>query len=90
MVEGGLPGCVLVGDWPLPELPLSLLPGGVRFCGLRLERQNQFPSPSGKAVLNQQQHGQKILISSVRNSKYNAFGYKQKMLCPLQCLSACL
>lgn len=83
MVDGGLPGCVLVGDWPLPELPLSLLPGGVRFCGLRLkrDRQNQFPSPSGKAVLNQQQQqqqGKKILLSSIRNSKYNAYGYKQK------------
>jgi hypothetical protein len=40
IVEGGLPGCVLVGDCPLPELPLSLLPGGVRFCGLRLSSQS--------------------------------------------------
>lgn len=35
---GGEPGCVLVGDCPLPELPPSLLPGGVKFCGLRLQK----------------------------------------------------
>ncbi|KAJ3656306.1 hypothetical protein Zmor_015392 [Zophobas morio] len=33
----GEPGWVLVGDWPLPELPPSLLSGEVRFWDLRLQ-----------------------------------------------------